>query len=91
MPFTDIVNTTGAKIFVYPVPSVLLGDAGGAIPTPENAVSTIIPKRIVRSAGGGRLDFADLVFPLSANLVNRSQPASFTRVIDVRLSMPGDT
>lgn len=91
MAFTDIINTTGERIFVYPVPSVLLGDAGGAIPTPEDAVSTIIPKMIVRSAGGGRLDFAELVFPLSANLVNRSQPASFTRVIDVRLSMPGDT
>lgn len=91
MANTDLINTAGHRVFLYPVPSVLLGAEGGGIPTPSNAVGTIIPTRIVRSASGARMDFADLVFPLSGHLVNRSQPSSFTRVIDVRLSLPGDT
>lgn len=91
MPFTDLVNTDGELVFQYPVPVVLLGDAGSSRPTVEDASSGIIPKRIVRSAGGARLDYADLEIPLSSNLVSRSQPADFTRVIDVRISQAGDT
>ena len=89
MPVTDLVNTTGAKQFVYPVPVALLSEDSGA-PTPANASDSIIPVRIVRSAGG-RMDFADLEFPLDSSLVSRSQPADFARMIDVRMSMTGDT
>jgi hypothetical protein len=91
MPFTDIVNTTGAKIIAYPVPVALLGAAGGERPTVEDASNSIIPTRIVRSAGGARLDYVDLEIPISSNLVNREQPADFARMIDVRLSLTGDT
>jgi hypothetical protein len=89
MPVTDLVNTSGAKQFVYPVPVALLSEDSGA-PTPADASDTIIPIRVVRSAGG-RMDFADLEIPITENLVNREQPADFARIIDIRLSMAGDT
>jgi hypothetical protein len=90
MTTTDYVNTDGDKAIVYPVPVIWLGAAGGGIPTSEDASTSLIPVRIVQAAGGKRLDYVDIAIPLSAHMVDRVQPANFTRVIDVRLPLADD-
>ena len=84
---TDAVNTSGLLAYSYPAMSVYLGDAGGAAP-PDSSPSTfsgVWCERVVQSASGSRLDYAELRYNLNSPLQNRTQPANFARMVDVRL------
>jgi hypothetical protein len=84
---TDAVNTSGALAYVYPALKVYLGAAGGAAP-PDSSPSVFSGAwcgRVVQSASGSRLDYAELDINLTAPLANRTQPANFARMVDVRL------
>ena len=87
MSTTDAVNTTGSLAFAYPAMKVYLGAAGGAAPPDSSptAFSGVWCERVVQSASGSRLDYADLRYNLSSPLQNRTQPANFARMVDVRL------
>lgn len=87
MTTTDAVNTTGSLAFVYPAMKVYLGAAGGAAPLDSSptAFSGVWCERVVQSASGSRLDYAELRYNLSSPLQNRTQPANFARMVDVRL------
>lgn len=87
MTTTDAVNTTGSLAFVYPAMKVYLGAAGGAAPPDSSptAFSGVWCERVVQSASGSRLDYADLRYNLNTPLQNRTQPANFARMVDVRL------
>ena len=84
MPYTDVINTTGALHQAYPELIVHIGNSNGDPP-----VSDIFDDAhcglVVQSAGGERLDYAELGFGLSSHLINRDQPADFSRMIDVKL------
>ena len=87
MTTTDAVNTTGSLAFAYPAMKVYLGAAGGAAPPDSSptAFSGVWCERVVQSASGSRLDYAELRYNLSSPLQNRTQPANFARMVDVRL------
>lgn len=84
---TDAVNTSGALAYQYPAMKVYLGAAGGAAP-PDSSPSVFTGAwcgRVVQSASGSRLDYAEFDINLTAPLQNRTQPANFARMVDVRL------
>ena len=87
MAFTDVVNTTGKVFQQYPELISYLGNTSGAAPpsTSPTAFTGVHATRVVQSASGSRLDFADLTYHLTASLENRSQPASFSRMVAVHL------
>lgn len=91
MPTTDALNTTGTKVFVYPEMSVYLGDGSGNAPpdSSPSVFSNVYCSRVVQSASGSRMDFAELSWVLSSSLVNRTQPANFARMVDVRIPTTG--
>lgn len=91
MPTTDIVNTSGAKVYVYPPLNVRIGGAGGGLPGPNDTFEDVYCGRVVQSAGGSRLDFAELTYILDDHLTDREQPERFARVIEVRLPDADDT
>jgi hypothetical protein len=84
---TDAVNTSGQLAYVYPALKVYLGDSSGAAPpdSSPSAFAGVWCERVVQSASGSRLDYAELRYNLSAPLQNRAQPANFARMVDVRL------
>lgn len=84
---TDAVNTSGSLAYQYPALKVYLGAAGGAAP-PDSSPSVFTGAwcgRVVQSASGSRLDYAEFDINLTAPLQNRTQPANFARMVDVRL------
>ena len=91
MPTTDALNTTGTKVFVYPEMSVYLGDGSGNAPpdTSPSVFSNVYCARVVQSASGSRMDYAELSWRLTASLINRTQPANFARMVDVRIPTTG--
>jgi hypothetical protein len=91
MPTTDALNTTGAKVYVYPEMSVYLGDGSGNAPpdTSPSVFSNVYCSRVVQSASGSRMDYAELSWRLTASLINRTQPANFARMVDVRIPTTG--
>ncbi len=91
MPTTDALNTTGAKAYVYPEMSVYLGDGSGNAPpdTSPSVFSNVYCSRVVQSASGSRMDYAELSWRLTASLINRTQPANFARMVDVRIPTTG--
>ena len=84
---TDAVNTSGQLAYAYPALKVYIGDSSGAAPpdSSPSIFSGVWCERVVQSASGSRLDYADLRYNLSAPLQNRTQPANFARMVDVRL------
>ena len=82
---TDAINTTDALFAQYDEMTVLLGPVGGNAPGDNNVFENVYCLRVVQSASGSRLDFAELVYNLSDHLENRSQPENFARMVDVKL------
>ena len=91
MATTDALNTTGAKVYVYPELKVYLGDSSGNAPpdVSPSVFSNVYCSRVVQSASGSRMDYAELSWVLSFSLVNRTQPANFARMVDVRIPTTG--
>ena len=87
---TDAVNTEGKSVFDYPSWAARLS-TNELPPTLEEEVShDIIPLRVLQSAGGQELDSAEYQWRLSGDLINRTQPAAFTRMMDVLLPTEGN-
>jgi len=87
MGYTDVINTTGAIFQAYPELIAYLGSAAGDPPPAESPTvfDGVHVVRVVQSASGSRLDFAQLQNHLTASLENRAQPANFTRMVGVHL------
>lgn len=91
MTTTDALNTTGAKAYIYPEMKVYLGDSSGNPPpaVSPTVFSNVYCSRVVQSASGSRMDYAELTWALSSSLINRTQPANFARMVSVRLPTAG--
>jgi len=91
MAYTDALNTTGAKFFIYPELSVYLGNSSGDPPpdTSPSVFTNVYCSRVVQSASGSRMDYAELSWKLTSSLINRTQPANFARMVDVRIPTVG--
>ena len=87
---TDIINTTDALVARYEEMIVNLGPVGGNPPGLNDLFDDVYCLRVVQSASGSRLDFAELIYNLDDHLINREQPANFARMVDVRFP-DGDT
>lgn len=86
MPTTDVLNTAGSLAYQYPEMKVYIGSGDAAPPDSSPTVfSNVYCSRVVQSASGSRLDYAELTWALTDHLINRTQPANFARMIDVRL------
>jgi hypothetical protein len=87
MPTTDVLNTAGSLAFQFPEMSVYLGNSGGDAPPDSSPTvfANVYCSRVVQSASGSRLDYAELTWGLTGHLINRTQPANFARMVDVRL------
>jgi len=82
---TDAVNTTGNRAFVYEAFATRIS-SDGTPPTTEGTVSqSMIPVEVSQSAGGQELDYAQIVSKGTDPLINRTQPANFSRMVDVLL------
>jgi len=88
---TDIINTTDALVTQYEEMIVNLGPVGGNAPGDPETFDDVYCLRVVQSASGSRLDFAELVYNLDDYLINRSQPENFARMVDVRFPDAGRT
>lgn len=82
---TDVINTSDSLIVTYDEMTVLLGPSSGDPPGLTDYFENVVCSRVVQSAGGSRMDYAELIFALSDHLENRSQPENFARTVDVRL------
>jgi hypothetical protein len=82
---TDAVNTTNANPFEYPRWNTLLGPVGGDPPGSQETFDDAHAVLVVQSASGSRLDFANIEYGLLDYLVDRVQPADFTRMVEVTL------
>jgi len=91
MAYTDALNTTGAKFYIYPELSVYLGNSSGDPPpdTSPSVFTNVYCSRVVQSASGSRMDYAELSWKLTSSLINRTQPANFARMVDVRIPTAG--
>ena len=86
MATTDVLNTAGSLAFEFPEMKVYIGTGSSAPPDVSPTVfSNVYCSRVVQSASGSRLDYAELTWALTDHLINRSQPANFARMIDVRI------
>jgi hypothetical protein len=86
MPTTDVLNTAGSLAFQFPEMKVYIGTGTNAPPDSSPTVfSNVYCSRVVQSASGSRLDYAELTWALTDHLINRSPPANFARMIDVRI------
>ena len=82
---TDAINTDGKLAFTYPMWASRLSPDSNP-PTKMDEVSkTLIPRVVMQSAGGQELDSADLQWIISEPLTERTQPADFTKMVDVLL------
>jgi hypothetical protein len=88
---TDALNTAGEQHFLYPDWQTLIGQAGGEPPGPGDNFENVRATRVVQSASGSRLDFAELEYALTTYLIDRVQPADFSRMIEVTLPDGIDT
>lgn len=84
MPYTDVINTTGALFQAYSELVVNIGNNNGDAPQAD-LFEGVHCSRVVQSAGGQRLDFAELTHQLTSSLINRTQPSGSTRMVDVLL------
>lgn len=92
MAYTDIINTTGALVCEYPELVVYLGATDGSAPAdPKDVFTDVVCLSVVQSAGGARLDFAELVYKLTESQENRAQPSSFARMVEVYFPDAGET
>ena len=82
---TDAINTAGALVYVYPELTVLLGTPSGTPPGGSSTFDNVYCSRVVQSAGGSRLDYAELTYSLSDYLTDRDQPDSFSRMVEIRM------
>jgi hypothetical protein len=80
---TDALNTAGDRVFSYDRWVTLLGPTSGAAPAVTDIFDNCHAMIVVQSAGGSRLDFCELRWVLSDFLVDRTQPASFQRMVSV--------
>lgn len=68
--------------------TVLLGpEDGSAVTYPDDAVNYLPPARIVRMAGGGRLDYVEFIYDLAETgerLENIQTPTGFSRQVEIR-------
>ena len=87
MSSTDVLNTTGSAAFQFPEMKVYLGASDGSAPPDSSPTvfSNVYCSRVVQSASGSRLDYAELTWGLTDHLINRTQPANFARMVDVRI------
>ena len=87
MSSTDVLNTTGSAAFQFPEMKVYLGASDGSAPPDSSPTvfSDVYCSRVVQSASGSRLDYAELTWGLTGHLINRTQPANFARMVDVRI------
>lgn len=87
MSSTDVLNTSGLQAFQFPEMKVYLGASDGSAPPDSSPTvfSNVYCSRVVQSASGSRLDYAELTWGLTAHLINRTQPANFARMVDVRI------
>lgn len=87
MSSTDVLNTTGSAAFQFPEMKVYLGASDGSAPPDSSPTvfSNVYCSRVVQSASGSRLDYAELTWGLTGHLINRTQPANFARMVDVRI------
>lgn len=83
MTITDAINTGGERVFVYDRWTTLLGPTSGAAPAVTDIFEDCHAMMVVQSAGGSRLDFCELQWVLDDFLVDRTQPASFQRMVSV--------
>lgn len=81
---TDAINTGGALSYGYTDLIVNLG-VGGNAPADPQPFDDVVCTRVVQSAGGSRMDYADLSYRLTSSLVDRDQPANFIRRVHVRM------
>jgi len=81
---TDAINTDGSLSYGYEDLIVNLGVGGDAPGDPE-PFEGVVCTRVVQSAGGSRMDYADIVYNLDEPLVDRDQPAGFIRRVHVRM------
>lgn len=87
----DVINTTNALSFVYPEMVVLLGPTAGTPPGTTETFEDVYCSRVVQSAGGSRLDYAELTWALTESLVDRVQPSNFARMVAVQLPDSDET
>lgn len=83
MAITDAVNVDGDLVFVYDRWVTCLGDEDGNAPTVSDLFTACTATKVVQSAGGQRLDFAQLQYALTDYLTDREQPSSFKRMVAV--------
>ena len=82
---TDVINTSASLFCAYPELIVLIGPDGGDAPGDTDVFEDVVCSRVVQSAGGSRLDFAELTYKLTEPLQDRNQPSGFARMINVRM------
>jgi hypothetical protein len=80
---TDIQNTDGDLVYRYLPFVTLIGPDTGQSPEDEDEQEDLRCVRVVQSAGGKRLDYAQHTWRLTELLSNRDQPSSFRRAIAV--------
>lgn len=83
MTNTEAINTAGSLVYVYDRWITAIGDTAGNPPDYTDTFTDCTAVRVVQSASGSRLDFAELQYALDEPLQNRTQPASFTRMVGV--------
>ena len=86
MSTTDVINTSAQTIFEYSRWQTRLS-ADADPPDDDTSVSSLLSAVTVsQSAGGQQLDHAQLSWRVSNPLTNRTQPANFSRMVDVLCS-----
>lgn len=82
---TDAINTSGSLSASYDELIVNMGPTDGTAPGLNDKLEGWYCTRVVQSAGGSRMDFAELTCALTDQLVDRNQPDSFSRQVHIRL------
>ena len=82
---TDVLNQDDSLFVTYEEFFVLLGAESGDPPTAGDTFENVYCSQVVQSAGGSRLDYANLQWQLTESLADREQPASFARMVQVEL------
>jgi hypothetical protein len=82
---TDAINTDGNLVAIYDELIVNIGPEGGEEPGETETFEDVYCTRVVQSAGGSRMDYAELVYGLKDHLQDRDQPSGFSRRVHVRM------
>ena len=88
---TDAINTTGSQVQIYDELIVNIGPTDGSTPGETQTFDDVYCTRVVQSAGGSRMDYAELVYGLYDHLQDRDQPSGFSRRVHVRMPDAGKT